>query len=135
MLKTVFSIFLTWIVCGSVFAQQIDSIYFNLYTDSLKKGTYNYINVIGKMSNGSYRPLDSMQVIFSTSYGTFHGNSLLLPFEPTVKKVSITVTLKSNASQVLRRTLYIKQAEENNNLKTVDEIIAEPPKASKRRRN
>ncbi|MCO5237403.1 MAG: hypothetical protein M9933_14150 [Chitinophagaceae bacterium] len=119
----------------SVFSQKIDSIYFNLYTDSLKKGTYNYINVIGKLSNGTYRPLDSMKVIFTSSYGKFHGNSLLLPAEPAVEKVSITVTLKSNASQVLRRTLYIKKAEENHRLKTVDEIMAEPAGSLKRRKH
>ena len=38
-------------------AQSVDSIYFNLYTDSLKKGVYNYINVDGLLSTGSYIPL------------------------------------------------------------------------------
>ena len=119
----------------SVFAQKIDSIYFNLYTDSLKKGTYNYINIIGKLSNGSFRPLDSTQVIFASSYGKFHGNSLWLPFEPAVEKVDITVTSKQEPAQILRHTIYIKKAEDNKNLKTVDEIMAEPPKRPKRGRN
>jgi len=52
-------------------AQKIDSIYANLYTDSLKKGTYNYINIDGLLSNGSYLPLDSTQVIFKSSAGKF----------------------------------------------------------------
>ena len=38
-------------------AQKVDSIYFNLYTDSLKKQVHNYINVDGKFSNGSWLPL------------------------------------------------------------------------------
>ena len=40
-------------------AQQIESIEFHLYTDSLKKGVYNYINIDGKMSDGSWRPLNT----------------------------------------------------------------------------
>ncbi|MEO6720710.1 MAG: hypothetical protein ABIN67_10090, partial [Ferruginibacter sp.] len=60
------------IISGSIVkAQKIDSIYVNLYTDSLKKGTYNYINVDGRLSNGSYLPLDSSQIIFKASAGKF----------------------------------------------------------------
>ena len=33
-------------------AQKVDSIYFHLYTDSLKKGFFNYINVDDKTSDG-----------------------------------------------------------------------------------
>ena len=35
-------------------AQNLDSIFFNLYTDSLKKGTYNYINVDGQFTDGAF---------------------------------------------------------------------------------
>ena len=119
--------------CSTAFAQKVDSIYFNLYTDSLKKGTYNYINVIGKLSNGSYRPMDSTQLIFTSSYGKFHGNSLLLPFEPTVEKVDITVKARQNPSQTLYRTIYIKKKADDEKLKTVDEIMAEPPKRKRSR--
>ena len=134
-LKKALSIPVLLLLYCSVFAQKIDSIYFNLYTDSLKKGTYNYINIIGKLANGSFRPLDSTQVTFASSYGKFHGNSLWLPFEPAVGKVDITVTSKQDAAQILHRTLYIKKVEDNKNLKTVDEIMAEPPKRPRRGRN
>ena len=120
---------------NNVFAQKVDSIYFNLYTDSLKKGTYNYINVIGKLSNGNFRPMDSTQLIFTSSYGKFYGNSLWLPFEPTVEKVDITVKARQNPSQILHRTIYIKKKADDEQLKTVDEIMAEPPKRVKRRKN
>ena len=119
--------------CSIAFAQKVDSIYFNLYTDSLKKGTYNYINVIGKLSNGHFRPLDSTQLIFSSSYGKFYGNSLWLPFEPAAEKVEITVKTRQNPSQVLYRTIYIKKAADDAKLKTVDEIMAEPPKPKRRK--
>ncbi|HRO44226.1 hypothetical protein [Agriterribacter sp.] len=121
--------------CSTGFAQKVDSIYFNLYTDSLKKGTYNYINIIGKLSNGSFRPMDSTQLIFTSSYGKFYGNSLWLPFEPAVEKVEITVKSRQNPSQILYRTIYIKKADDDAKLKTVDEIMAEPPKRTKRRKN
>ncbi len=119
----------------TVFAQKIDSIYFNLYTDSLKKGTYNYINVIGKLSNGNFRPMDSTQLIFTSSYGKFYGNSLWLPFESTVEKVDITVKARQNPSQILYRTIYIKKKADDENLKTIDEIMGEPPRRAKRRKN
>ena len=119
----------------TLFAQKVDSIYFNLYTDSLKKGTYNYINVIGKLSNGNFRPMDSTQLIFTSSYGKFYGNSLWLPAEPTVEKIDITVKARQNPSQILYRTIYIKKKADDEKLKTVDEIMAEPPKRVKRRKN
>jgi len=53
-------------------AQKIDSIYVHLYTDSLKKGTYNYINIDGKLSNGRYLPLDTTDLVFSASDGKFY---------------------------------------------------------------
>ena len=40
----------------SLFAQKVDSIFFHLYTDSLKKGQYNYINIDGKLSDGRWMP-------------------------------------------------------------------------------
>ena len=90
-------------------AQQIESFYINLYTDSLKKGTHNYINVDGKMSNGSWKPLTSRELVFKTDYGKFEGNDLILPEQPTVEKVQVTVTLKSDASISKKVTIWIKQ--------------------------
>ena len=52
-------------------AQKIESIYFHLYTDSLKKGFYNYINVDGKCTDGTWLPLDTTQVQLSANTGYF----------------------------------------------------------------
>ena len=46
-MKKIFLALTLLITASSVNAQKVDSIYFHLYTDSLKKGTYNYINVDG----------------------------------------------------------------------------------------
>lgn len=122
-------------MCVGASAQKVDSIYFNLYTDSLKKGTYNYINVVGKLSNGNYRPLDSTQLLFSASYGKFFGNSLWIPFETEVEKVEIKVKTRHEPLQTLFRTIYIKKKADDEKLKTTEEIMPEPPNKVKRGRN
>lgn len=101
---------------------RVDSMFVNLYTDSLKKGTYNYINVDGRLVDGRYIPLDSTEVIFTASDGKFHGNSLWI--EPDFKKdkVNIRVVLKSDPKQCERFDLYIKQASDPD-LKTEEEIL------------
>lgn len=105
-------------------AQKIDSIYIHLYTDSLKKGSYNYINVDGLLQNGKYIPLDTNHIIFSSSAGEFSGNSLVLPFYFSEEKVDITISLKnSDISKTF--TMYVKRKEDQA-LPTIEEI-SKPP--------
>ena len=103
-------------------AQKIESIYVNLYTDSLKKGTYNYINIDGRLSNGKYIPLDSTQLIFSCSYGKFYGNSLLIDRDCKVEKVDIKVTLKTDPSLHKEFVMYVKKKEDGK-LPTMEEVL------------
>ena len=103
-------------------AQKIESIYVNLYTDSLKKGTYNYINIDGRLSNGKYLPLDSTQLIFSSSYGKFYGNSLLIDRDCKEDKVDIKVTLKTDPSLHKEFVMYIKKKEDGK-LPTMEEVL------------
>ncbi|MBX2921526.1 MAG: hypothetical protein KF746_04965 [Chitinophagaceae bacterium] len=118
----------------AAFSQKADSIYFNLYTDSLKKGAYNYINVEGRMADGKIRPLDSSQLIFISSYGKFSGNSLWLPFETTEEKINITVRHRQNPAQVIHRTIYIKKKTDDGNLKTADQAMEAPERKNRNRR-
>ncbi|MGG9972243.1 hypothetical protein ACQ33O_10655 [Ferruginibacter sp. SUN002] len=104
-------------------AQKIDSIYVNLYTDSLKKGTLNYINVDGLLSNGRYLPLDSTDIIFTASAGKFQGNCLWLDGNFAEEKVSFKVVLKSNPSLHKEFDIYIKKKPDDEKLKTVNEIL------------
>ncbi len=104
-------------------AQKIDSIYINLYTDSLKKGTYNYINVDGLLSNGRYLPLDSNYIQFTASAGKFIGNSLLIAKDFTEEKITIKAVLKKNTAIVKEFVVYIKKKPDDENLKTVDELL------------
>lgn len=93
-------------------AQKIDSIYVNLYTDSLKKGTYNYINIDGLLSNGTYMPLDSNHIIFSSSYGKFYGNNLFIDSSKCFGEVLINVKLKKYPAVQKSFSLFIKTKED-----------------------
>ena len=106
-------------------AQKIDSIYVNLYTDSLKKGTYNYINIDGLLSNGRYLPLDSSYIIFSSSIGRFFGNTLWIDQNSKEEKALIKAVLRSNPAIFKEFTVYIKKKEDNEKLKTADDIMRE----------
>ena len=103
-------------------AQQIDSIFVHLYTDSLKKGTYNYINIDGRLSNGRYLPLDSNHLHFRSSAGQFFGNSLFLPPDFPGEKVTIHVELKKS-TQARDFTLYVKKTSDPVRLPTEEEIL------------
>ena len=103
-------------------AQKVESIYVNLYTDNLKKGTFNYINIDGKLSNGKYLPLDSTHLIFWASAGKFSGNSLWIDRNFTPQKVDIKVSLRNNPAIIKEFTIYIKQ-QPDPELKTMDEIM------------
>jgi hypothetical protein len=119
-------------------AQKIDSIYVNLYTDSLKKGTYNYINIDGKLSNGRYMPLDSTDIIFTASDGKFFGNSLWVDPNFSKEKVSIKAVLRSNPQLHKEFTIYIKKIPNPTQLKSVDQLMNEmnnDSRSSGRKRN
>lgn len=115
-------------------AQKIDSIYVNLYTDSLKKGTYNYINVDGLLANGNYTPLDSNHLTFSSSAGKFYGNSLWIDTSMHSGAVKIRIGLKSDPSFEKLIVLHIKTKEEEK-LKTNEEILAEMRKSTKKKKS
>lgn len=106
-------------------SQKIDSIYFNLYTDSLKKGPlhYNYINVDGKLSNGSYIPLDSTHVKFTCSAGKMVGNVLQLDTAEKADCVIVTAFLKDNPAIRREIRVYVKKLIAEEPLKTSEELI------------
>ncbi|WP_460553490.1 hypothetical protein [Ferruginibacter profundus] len=114
--------FLLFLSCKAT-AQKIDSIYVHLYTDSLKKGTYNYINIDGLLSNGRYLPLDSNDILFTASAGKFYGNTLLVDKDTKEEKIAIKVVLKSNPALHKEFVLYIKKKPDDEKLKTVDELM------------
>lgn len=112
-------------------AQKIDSISFHLYTDSLKKGTHNYINVDGKYATGKWLPLSNKEIDFTTSYGEFEGNELVLPAECKVDKVTIKAHLKSDPSKWKEVTIWIKKKPDDELLPTKEDILKKPSKKNK----
>src|SRR5690349_11078120 len=87
-------------------AQQVDSIFFNLYTDSLKKGVHNYINVDGKLSNGHWLPLTNKEIDFTSSVGKFVGNSLVIDTAFKGEKVTVKAVLRNNTAIWRETTIY-----------------------------
>ena len=94
---------------SALYAQKVDSIYFHLYTDSLKKGQHNYINIDGKLSNGKWQPLTAKEIEFSCPAASFEGNQLIIPENFKPEKVTVKAVLKSNPSVWIERTIWIKK--------------------------
>jgi hypothetical protein len=103
-------------------AQKVDSIYFHLYTDSLKKGQHNYINVDGKLSNGRWMPLTAKEIDFSCDLARFQGNELIIPEDFKPEKVTVKAVLKANPSIRKEITIWIKQKPDGP-LPTHDDIM------------
>jgi hypothetical protein len=120
-------------VCG--LAQKIDSIYFNLYTDSLKKGFYNYINVDGKCADGTWLPLDSTHIRLTTNAGPFAGNAIFIDSSYTGDSINVKAVLRSNPSIWKETVIYIRKRGFDELLKTeADFLNAAPVKKKKKRR-
>lgn len=106
-------------------AQKVDSIFFHLYTDSLKKGTHNYINVDGRLSNGTWQPMTAKEVKFGSSACEFSGNELVIPPGFSGEKIVVWAELKSNPSQRIERTIWIKKKPDPEFLPSKDEVMRE----------
>ena len=110
-------------ISGLARAQKVDSIYFHLYTDSLKKGTHNYINVDGKLNNGRWKPLTSKEISFTCPDAEFEGNDLVIPVDFKPEKVVVTAVLKSDPSIRKEVTIWIKKKTDDEILPTREEIM------------
>ncbi|TCZ69077.1 hypothetical protein [Flaviaesturariibacter aridisoli] len=82
---------------------------FHLYTDSLKKGFYNYINVDAQLSDSSWRPLDSTKVIFTANTGFFKGNDLFIDSSYQHDSVRVRATLRENPKRWIDTVIYIRR--------------------------
>jgi hypothetical protein len=106
-------------------AQKVDSIYFHLYTDSLKKGFYNYINVDGKTSDGMWIPLTDKEISLTANTGRWDGNSLFIDSSYTGETVHVTAELKGNPAVKKDVTVCIRKRGFTEPLKTNEEIMDE----------
>ena len=133
-MKIVLAILISPFLVVPLFAQKIDSIYFHLYTDSLKKGQHNYINVDGKLSNGRWEPLTTKEIEFSSSAGKFDGNDLILPPDFKDEKVNVKAVLKSNPEIWKEVAIWIKTIPDPEHLPTSDDMPYQPSKSKKKKK-
>jgi hypothetical protein len=124
-MKTVILLILLSAAGKTVHSQKIDSIFFNLYTDSLKKGFHNYINVDGKTAEGRWMPLTAKELKFTANTGKFEGNDIIIDSAYTGETVKIKAELKANPAVWKEITIYIRKRGFTEILKTNEEIIDE----------
>jgi hypothetical protein len=111
------------LLCTGAKAQKIEEIVFNLYTDSLKKGFYNYISVDGRFSDGAWLPLDSTHIRLSANTGHFKGNDLFIDSAYVHDSVAVQVTLRSSPKVHREVIIYIRKRGFTEPLKTSEEIL------------
>ncbi len=107
------------------FSQKVDSIYFHLYTDSLKKGFYNYINVDGKTSDGRWLPLSANNIVLvvNDTLLRFQNNDLFIDSAYKKETVKVKAFLKSNPAVWKETTIYIRKRGFNEPLPTTEQVI------------
>lgn len=118
--------FITLTFTAAAHAQKtkaIENIYFNLYTDSLKKGFYNYISVDGKCADGTWMPLDTSHIKLTANTGTFKGNDIFIDSTYHGETITVKAVLKSNPAIWKETTIYIRKRGFDEPLKTNDEIL------------
>ena len=123
MTKKISAIIIILLVSGTVHSQKIDSIYFHLYTDSLKKGQHNYINIDGKLANGHWLPLTAREILFSSSAGEFEGNDLVLPLNLKEEKIHVKAILKNSPEIWKEITIWVKKLPDPAHLPSKEEIL------------
>jgi hypothetical protein len=115
-------------------AQKIDSIYFHLYTDSLKKGFYNYINIDGKTADGKWMPLSASEVNFVVKDSTlrFQNNDLFIDSSYKAETVTVRAVLKENPKVWKEVVIYIRKRGFDEPLKSNEELLEDLRKESKK---
>ena len=130
-MRKIFLLLLFAAFAQAISAQKIEAIAFNLYTDSLKKGFYNYISVDGKYSDGRWLPLSADEIIFTANTGKFEGNDLFIDSSYTGETVTVKAVLKSNPTIWKEVMIYIRKRGFEP-LKTGEEILEDMRQSRKK---
>ncbi len=102
----------------------LESIHFNLYTDSLKRDVEFYLNMEGHFSSGKIYPLDTVKVRFQASAGELLGNVLLLPESDTaVHDIQVKGIFKWDAQLADSCLIPVKTQVEDITLPTEQELL------------
>jgi len=90
----------------------LESIRFNHYADSLKRGIRFYLNVEGAFSSGKIYPLDTAAIKFTTSAGKLLGQDLLLNPDDATRAITVTATNKNDPAMSISGTIPVKQLQD-----------------------
>ncbi|MBW8684226.1 hypothetical protein [Chitinophaga rhizophila] len=94
---------------ATIVLPRLESIRFNHYADSLKRGIRYYLNVEGIFSSGKIYPLDTNTIKFETSAGKLIGQDLLLNSnDATTRSITVTATNKRNHAMTITSTIPVK---------------------------
>ena len=107
--------FLFLIICFAAFnasAQKVDSMFFNLYTDSIKTILNYYVNVEGEYSNGRFLPMDTGVIRIIADHGAMSGNEWIAPKEIDFEKVTFHAIAKEDPRINDRVTVWLKRAKD-----------------------
>lgn len=77
------------------------------------------------MSSGSFLPLMNDEVNFTSSFGKWEGNSIIIDRGSKVDSVIITVSLKERPEVKKSVTIYVKKIETEPDLKSEKELLEE----------
>ncbi|QES87475.1 hypothetical protein [Rhizosphaericola mali] len=125
-----FAFFLSKYSDGQV--KEFKDIAFHLYTDSLKKGVQNYINVDGLQADGHWFPLDTTLISYSSSGGRWEQNNLIIPTDYKKDSVVIKVFLLNQPIMTQTTTIYIKKNPDPTVLPTQQDILDSYKKRKRR---
>lgn len=134
-MRKLLSLFIVVLLAQWASAQKVEHIAFNLYTDSLKKGFYNYISVDGQLSDGTWQPLDSSQITFTANTGFFTGNDIFIDSSYTGDSIVVKAVLRSNPAIWKKTTIYIRKRGFDEPLKTNDELFEELRQSHRKKRS
>lgn len=87
------------------------------------------------MQGGRWLPLTDKDVVLSATAGRFEGNSLILPADFKGETVTIRAASKYDAHLWQEVTVAVKKSSSQEKLQTEQEILNEPRKKSKQKRN
>ena len=97
-------------IITSITLPRLDSIRFNHYADSIKRGVHFYLNVEGIFSSGKIFPLSTDAVRLEATDGKLIGQDLLInTTDNWIQSVNVTATYKYDESKQALSTLPVKQ--------------------------
>jgi D-alanyl-D-alanine carboxypeptidase len=114
-------------------AQSPDSIFFNLYTDSLKKGAWNYINVEGRITHGKIVPLSARSIVLKASTGKVEDMSVWLDWNTTADTVVVEVSLKTNPAVTAKTIIWIKKYDPQLDVQQTDSLLQQLNERNRRK--